>query len=76
MFELPVAAVAKNDIKPRKENDTPVLYYPQDEKGTCGVSSLSSAFHYIFDKNLAAKIHSNKQGYIECLSELDHKNSK
>ena len=30
VFELPVAAVAKNDIKPRKEYDSPVLYYPQD----------------------------------------------
>ena len=58
--ELPVAAVAKNNIKPRKENDALVLYYPQDGKGTFGVSSLSSAFNYMFENNLAAKIHSNK----------------
>ena len=76
MFELPVAAVSKNDIKPRKENDAPVLFYPQDGKGTCGVSSLSSAFHYMFEKNIAAKTHSNKQGHIECLSEPGHEKSK
>ena len=51
VFELPVAAAAKNNIKPRKENDAPVLYYPQDGKGTCGISLLSSAFHYMFEKN-------------------------
>ena len=67
VFELPVTAVMKNDIKLRKENDAPVLYYPQHGKGTCGVSSLSSAFYFMFDKNLAEKIHSNKQGCIECL---------
>ena len=39
VFELPVAAVAKNIIKPRKENDAPTLYYPQDGKGTFVVSS-------------------------------------
>ena len=75
VFELPVAAVAKDVIKPRKENDATVLYYLQDGKGTCGVSLLSSVFHYMFDKNLAAKIHSNKQGCIECLSEPGHKKS-
>ena len=30
----------------------------------------------MFDKNLAAKIHSNKQGYIECLSEPGQKKRK
>ena len=31
MFELSVAAKAKDDIKPRKENDALVLYHPQKE---------------------------------------------
>ena len=65
VFALPVAAVAKDVIKPWKGNDAPILYYPQDRKGTCGVSLLSSVHYYIFDKNLATKINSNKQGYIE-----------
>ena len=37
VFELPVAAVSKKDIKPRKENDAPVLL-SSNGKGTCGVS--------------------------------------
>ena len=74
VFELPVAAVAKDVIKPRKENDAPISYYPQDR--TCGISLFSSAFHYMFDKNLAAKIHSNKQGYIEYVSEPGQKKNK
>ena len=45
VFELPVAAVAKSIQKPYKEHDTPVLYYPQNGKGTCGISALSSAFY-------------------------------
>ena len=59
VIDLLVAAVAKKDIKPRKENDTRILYYSQDRKGTCGVSSLSSAFHDMFENNLATRIHSN-----------------
>ena len=45
-------------------------------KKVCDVLSLSSAFHYMFDKNVADKIHSNKQGYIECSSELSYKKSR
>ena len=62
-------------IKPLKENDVPFLYNPQNGKGICGVSLLSSAFHYLFDYNLDTKVHSYKQGYIECLSEQVHKKS-
>ena len=59
-------------IKPRKENDTPTSNSPQGRKGMCNVSSLSSAIHYMFDNNLATKIHIHKKGYIECLSELGY----
>ena len=44
VFELPVAAVAKSITKPRKEENAPDLHFPQNGKGTCGISALSSAF--------------------------------
>ena len=38
-----------------KEENVPILFYPWDGEGICGVSTLSSAFHYIFGNDFAAK---------------------
>ena len=46
VFKDPVAAVAKSVAKTCKENDAPVLYYPQNGNGTYGISALSSTFYY------------------------------
>ena len=56
IFELPVAVVAKLIPKPCKEHDAPVLNYPQNGKGTCGVSALSSALYHQYNINLASLI--------------------
>ena len=56
VFKLPVAVLAKSIEKPMKEHDAPILYYPQNGKGTCDISALSSAFYYQYDSNLASII--------------------
>ena len=53
IFELPVAAAANTNVKPSRVMDVPNLQYTQDIVGTCGLSALSSAFHHMFDQNLA-----------------------
>ena len=69
VFELPVAAVANTDVKPPRDMDVPELQYTQDGVGTCGISALSSAFHHMFDQDLAGLIISRKEGYMKSLSE-------
>ena len=66
VFALPVAAVAQlcSDV-PEKRDDAPLIYYPQHGEGSCGISAFSSAFFYMFDKDLGAKIFSKKKGYEE-----------
>ena len=79
VFKLPIATVAgvsENIMRPLKEENAPDLFYPQKGEETCGVSALSSAFAYMFDKNVAAKIYSNKYDYIKSLSEPVSKKSK
>ena len=62
VFALPVAAVAELIPKPCKEHDAPVLKYPQNGKGTCGISALSSAFYYRYDTNLVSLIYLQTSG--------------
>ena len=69
VFELPVVAVAKSIPKKCKEHDDPVLNYPQNRKGTCGISALSSAFYFTYDTNLASLINLQRSGYVNSLSE-------
>ena len=76
VFELPVAAVAKYIEKTCKEHDDFVLKYPQNGKGTCGISALSSTFYYRYDTNLASLIHLQASGYINSLSEPGLKKSR
>ena len=45
------------------------MNFPQDCDGTSGVSALSSAFFYMFDINLAAKILSEKEQFKKSLRE-------
>ena len=77
VFELPVAAVAQlGSYVPEKVDDAPIICYPQHGEGSCGISAFSSAFFYMFDKDLGAKIYSQKKGYMESLSTPAEKKSK
>ena len=76
VFEASVAALEKTIPKPCKENDGPVLYYPQNGKGTCGISALSSAFYFRYDTNLASLIHLQRSGYVNSLSKPALKKSR
>ena len=69
VFELPVAAVGESIPKLCKEHDGPVLYYPKNGKGTCGISALSGALHFRYDTNSASLIHLQRSGYVNSLSE-------
>ena len=60
VFELPVASLIQNVPKKEKEIIAPVLNYPQDREGACIVLTLSSAFFYMLDIILAAKIFQKK----------------
>ena len=63
--EVPVAAVAMLcSYVPEKVDDAPIICYPQHGEGSCGISAFSSAFFYMFDKDLGAKIYSQKKEYI------------
>ena len=57
VFEFPVAAESKSIEKKYKEQVAPVVNYPQNGKGSCGISALSSAFYYQYDTNLASLTH-------------------
>ena len=61
VFELPAAAVAKLTPKPCEEDDFPLLNYPQNGKGTCGVSAWSSSFYYWCDTYLTSLIYFAKK---------------
>ena len=76
VFELPVAAVVKSIENPCKEYDAPVLYNPQNGKGTCSISALSSAFYYQYDTYLASLIHLQISRYVNSLSEPVLKKSR
>ena len=76
-FELPVTAVAKKKgMKPAREQTAPVLTYPQQGEGSCGVSAFASAFFFLFDKNLGAYIISQKSDYMASLSQPAPKKSR
>ena len=76
VFELPVSAVLKSNNLPRKVVDAPVLMFVQKGEGSCGISAFSSAFYFMFDKNLATRIYDKKEGYMNSLSEPACKTSK
>ena len=75
-FELPVASVIETDKKPVQDQDAPLITYPQEGEGTCGISAFSSAFAYNFDVQLAARLIQEKQNYLESLSQPVKNKSK
>ena len=76
-FELPVAAtVSEYKHLPKKEDDAPILRYPQNGVGACGISALSSAFYFNFSETLSFLIHQRRQEYLDRLSDpISHKKS-
>ena len=66
-FELPVASVITGEIKPMEEAHAPIVRYPQEGEGTCGISALSSAFAFNFDVQLGTKLIAEKENYKSCL---------
>ena len=69
VFELYVAGLTTEIVKPHEKHDAPILYYTQDGQGICVASSLSSTFYYMFHKDPTATKYGNKLGYMNCLSE-------
>ena len=68
-YELPIAAVKSHDQpNPEKISDAPVLQYPQNNIGVCGVSAFSSAFHYTFSTTLSLLIHQERENYLKALT--------
>ena len=69
-FELPTAAVLKKTLTiPSKVANAPILQYPQQMEGICGISAFSSCFYYRFDRHLGFMIYRHKQKYKEALGE-------
>jgi len=56
-FEVPVASVKQNFIRPTRDEDAPPVTYTQNNQGICGISAFSSAFAYTFDENLALVVY-------------------
>ena len=76
-FELPITATVTEVKKiPKKEDNAPIMRYPQNGVGACGIAALASAFHHTFNETLSFLIHSKRQEYLERLSDpISHKKS-
>ena len=68
-YELPIAAVASGNLQlPLRVIGCPVLKYPQNNLGVCGVSAFSSAFYYAYSEPLSLLIHQERDNYLKALT--------
>ena len=75
-FEVPIAGVNQNRVKPKRDLNCPTVIYTQNKQGICGISAFSSAFAYIYDKELALHIYKQRENYLASLSSSIMKMSK
>ena len=69
-FSLPTAAVSGSfGSIPEEVEGAPRLQFPQLSRGICGISALSSAFYYNYDRKLSFNIYEKRQEYLQVLGE-------
>jgi hypothetical protein len=78
ILPLPIASMKKitdvNDV-PKKKEGAPLIQFIQSE-GTCGLSSLSSAFYEYFNKSIATGWMKNTIDYKTAMSQPVYTRSK